>query len=232
MSRGLASATWPALPSGPLVLVPVGSTEQHGPHLPLDTDTVVAEAVARRAADLLEHEGTGAIDVLVAPPIAYGASGEHQAFAGTSSIGTEVLERVLVELTRSLRTWATRVVFVNGHGGNLEALDGAVGQLRDEGHDVRWVPCAAAGMDAHAGRAETSLLLHLRPETVRLDRFEAGNTTPVARLLPLLRSGGVAAASANGVLGDPAGASAEEGLRLLEEMAQRVVSLVGVPVTV
>src|SRR5215204_2153898 len=88
-----------------LVLVPVGSVEQHGPHLPLDTDTRIAAAVAARAA-------TGAL--LVAPPVAYGASGEHEGFAGTVSIGHEALRLLLVELGRSASRWAARLVFVNG----------------------------------------------------------------------------------------------------------------------
>jgi mycofactocin precursor peptide peptidase len=219
MSRHLAFATSPELPSGATVLVPVGSLEQHGPHLPLHTDSVVAEAVARRAAELLDRP-----DVLVAPPIAYGASGEHQAFAGTSSIGTEALRLVVVELTRSLRTWAARVVYVNGHGGNVGALDAAVEQLVAERHDVCWLACAAVGGDAHAGYTETALMLHLRPADVRRDRAEAGNPAPLEQLLPAMVADGVHAVAANGVLGNPTGASAERGQRVLEEMARRVAA--------
>ena len=224
MTRALATATVLELPpaAAVVVLVPVGSVEQHGPHLRLDTDTVIADAVARRAAELAD--GVGAV---VAPPIAYGASGEHQMFAGTSSIGTDALRTVLVELTRSMRTWAARVVYVNGHGGNLEAVEGAVGQLKAEGHDVAWVACATEEADLHAGRTETSLMLHLRPWGVRLDRAEAGNTAPLRELLPRLRAGGVGAVSANGILGDPAGASADEGRQLLERMASKVASVLG-----
>jgi creatinine amidohydrolase len=89
---------WPEVPSGALFLVPTGSYEQHGPHLPLDTDTTIATAVARRAADVLAG-GDG--PVLVGPAIAYGASGEHQDFPGTVSIGTDALRQELVELGRS-----------------------------------------------------------------------------------------------------------------------------------
>ncbi|WP_405651184.1 creatininase family protein [Streptomyces sp. NBC_00019] len=106
----LGDSVWPAVPTGALVLVPVGSTEQHGPHLPFDTDTTVAHAVARRTADLLPGPP------LVAPPLAYGASGEHADFPGTVSMGHEALRAVLVELTRSLSLWAGRVLFANGHG--------------------------------------------------------------------------------------------------------------------
>jgi mycofactocin system creatininase family protein len=221
VSRFLATTTWPQIAPSALVLVPIGSVEQHGPHLPLDTDTVIAAAVTHRVADLLDRP-----DVLVAPPVAYGASGEHQSFPGTASIGTEALTQQLVELTRSLRTWADRVLFINAHGGNTTALTRAVCQLITEGHDVAWVPCATEDVDAHAGFTETSLMLHLRPWDVRLDRAEAGNTRPIADLLPTLITQGVRAVSENGVLGDPAGATAAEGKRVLETMAEQITRLV------
>ncbi|WP_369254076.1 mycofactocin biosynthesis peptidyl-dipeptidase MftE [Streptomyces sp. R35] len=215
--RALGDMVWPAVPSGSLVLVPVGSTEQHGPHLPLDTDITVAHAVARRAADALSGPP------LVAPPLAYGASGEHADFPGTVSIGHEALRAVLVELTRSLSLWAGRVVFVNGHGGNTATLDTALGLLRAEGHDVAWTGCGTPGGDAHAGRTETSLMLHLAPERVRLEAAVAGDTRPLAVLLPDLMARGVRAVSPSGVLGDPAGASAEEGRRALDVMVAAAV---------
>lgn len=213
----LADATWPDATGTGLVLVPVGSIEQHGPHLPLDTDTAIAVAVATALAERLDG-------AWVAPPVAYGASGEHQGFAGTCSIGTEVLQRVLVELVRSLRTWADRVCLVNAHGGNLAGLTAAVDQLRAEGHDITWVPCATESVDLHAGRTETSLMLHLRPGSVRLDRAVAGDTRPLAEVLPLMVAGGVVAVSANGVLGDPAGASSEEGRAVLASMVTEALT--------
>lgn len=203
----------PGVPRGGLVLVPVGSLEQHGPHLPLDTDTVIATAVAAELAPM-----TGGI---VAPAVGYGASGEHQSFAGTVSIGTEALTAMLVELGRSLTVWAGRVLLVNGHGGNLAALRGAVDLLRAEGRDVDWVPCVVPGGDAHAGRTETSLMLHLDPSRVRMRDAAVGNTDALAELMPALTSGGIAAVSPNGVLGDPIGASAEEGAILLRDMVAR-----------
>ena len=213
----LADATWVELPDRPTVLVPVGSIEQHGPHLPLDTDTAIAEAVSRGAADVIGG------DVLVAPALSYGSSGEHQSFAGTCSIGTEVLQQVVIELVRSLRTWAGRVVLVNAHGGNLTALTAAVVQMRDEGHDVAWVPCATEDVDLHAGYTETSLMLHLRPDSVRVDRAEPGDTRPLGEILPLLMQGGVAAVSANGVLGDPTGSTASHGAAVLATMVGQTV---------
>lgn len=219
MSR-LAHATSPEAAHADLLLVPVGALEQHGPHLPLDTDTVVAVAVAEALAERLPGSW-------VAPAIGYGASGEHQHFAGTSSIGNVVLRSTVIELVRSMRTWARRVVLVNGHGGNVRALESAVAQLSYEGHDVTWVPCAVRGGDLHAGRTETSLMLHLRPASVRLELAVRGETRPLREILPALMEGGVAAVSGTGVLGDPAGADAGEGAALLEEMVEAALDRLG-----
>lgn len=217
----LARATWPTVPERALVLVPVGSTEQHGPHLPFHTDSTIAEAVARRVAHQLPYEG-----VVLAPTLAYGASGEHAGFPGTLSIGHEALHAVLVETVRSLSLWAGRVVFVNGHGGNVTTLDGACAQLRCEGHDVTWLGCAPPGGDAHAGRTETSVMLYLAPGDVRLSEAAPGDTRPLTELLPHLMAYGVRGVSPNGVLGDPTGATAEEGRALVEAMVCRAVRLV------
>ncbi|KAA1394213.1 mycofactocin biosynthesis peptidyl-dipeptidase MftE [Aeromicrobium ginsengisoli] len=213
----LADRTWPEVDGRPLVLVPVGSIEQHGPHLPLDTDTAIAEAVSRDVASAIGG------NVLVAPSLAYGSSGEHQSFAGTSSIGTGILQSVVIELVRSMSTWAGRIVFVNAHGGNHAGLSKAVFQMLAEQHSVAWVPCATEDVDLHAGVTETSLMLHLRPESVRLDLAEAGETRPLSEIMPLLMAGGVGAVSPNGVLGDPSGASAAIGERVLAEMTADAV---------
>ena len=219
VTERLATATSAQTAGARLVLVPVGSTEQHGPHLPLETDTLIAIAVAGAASDRL---GGTAAGVWVAPALAYGSSGEHQSFPGTASIGTDALRFVVVELVRSLRTWADRVVLVNAHGGNLVALRSAVDQLVAEGHAVQWLACATEDVDLHAGRTETSLLLHLAPHLVRRELAEPGDCRPLAEILPTLISGGLAAVSANGVLGDPTGASPEEGRAVLEAMVADV----------
>lgn len=213
----LADQTSPDTGTGRLVLVPVGSIEQHGPHLPLDTDTAIAVSVSNAVAAQLGG------DVLVAPPVSYGSSGEHQSFAGTCSIGNEALQLFIIELVRSMSTWAGRIVFINAHGGNVAAIAKATFQMIAEQHDVAWVPCATEDVDLHAGITETSLMLHLRPESVRLDRAEPGDTRPLAEVLPDLMTGGVAAVSANGVLGDPTGATADHGTEVLATMVDDIV---------
>ena len=206
--RRLDTLAWPDVPSAPVVLVPLGATEQHGPHLPFDTDTVIADAVSARL-------DPGAI---VTPVIAYGSSGEHQDFPGTISIGHAALRMTLIELVRSIAHWAGRVIIVNGHGGNIACLSSVVPQLIAEGHDVAWLPCATSAGDAHAGLTETSIMLHLAPDRVRLDRAVSGPQTELTLLLRELKRSGVRAVSPSGVLGDPAGATAEHGQRCLDEM--------------
>lgn len=223
----MGRSVWTEVPADALVLVPLGSTEQHGPHLPLNTDSVIAHRMARSTRDLLTARGPER-PVLLAPAIAYGASGEHAGFPGTVSIGHEALRVVLVETVRSLSLWAGRIVFVNGHGGNVPTLDSAVSQLRTEGHDVSWLGCEVPGGDAHAGRTETSLMLHLAPGDVRLDQAVSGDTRPLAEVMRELMTHGVRAVSPSGVLGDPTGATAEEGRTTMEAMvtiaARRIVA--------
>jgi len=191
-----------------VLVVPLGSTEQHGPHLPLSTDTDIAVALAHGLA--ARRQG-----VLVAPPIPYGASGEHAGFAGTLSIGHDALELLLVELVRSATDTFPHVLLVNGHGGNVATLQSACARLRDETRDVLvWSPSWRG--DAHAGRTETSLQLALDPTRVGASR-DPGATDNLADLMPALRRGGLRAVTDNGVLGDPSGATAEEGQVLLLE---------------
>lgn len=200
--------------AAPILVVPVGSCEQHGPHLPLHTDTTIAVALAR---DLAARRG----DCVVAPAITISASGEHAGFAGTLSVGTEVMTGIVIELARSA-DWATGVVFVNGHGGNITAMERAAEVTDREGRDVLvWWPRVPDG-DPHAGHTETSLMLALAPGEVRAERRASGPTPSTADLV----RHGVQPLSETGVLGDPTDATAEHGLELFESLAVHLAAAV------
>lgn len=223
----LGDATWPEVDSiarrhagdapAPIVLIPVGSTEQHGPHLPIATDTIIAEELAERAI----HHTDG---LMVGPTISVGASGEHAGFAGTLSIGTSVMTAVVVELVRSA-DWAAGVVLVNGHGGNRDAIVAAIDTLTSEGRRaLAWWPTwphrrDGGPADLHAGRIETSMMLAIDPGLVRLERAVAGPDASIDDL----RRHGIRAVSDSGVLGDPDGASGREGERFITAFVEDLV---------
>ncbi|HEX3796532.1 MAG TPA: mycofactocin biosynthesis peptidyl-dipeptidase MftE [Acidimicrobiales bacterium] len=218
----LGDATWrevEAMQGLNLLVVPIGSVEQHGPHLPLDTDTTIAVALANRLA-LVRN------DLVVAPAVSYGASGEHAAFPGTLLLNHEVLANLLIELVRSARAAFRGVIIVSGHGGNLEALTEVSHRGDAEGDEVLVWSAAVAGGDAHAGRTETSLMLALAPDRVRLHLAEPGCTDDLSTILPKLRVEGVRPVASNGVLGDPTGADAQEGRELLEMMTTDLATAV------
>lgn len=216
---GLSELGWPDLRAAERVLaVALGATEQHGPHLPFTVDTEIAVELCSR---LARARST----VVTAPPVPYGSSGEHAGFAGTLSIGQDATELLLVELVRSADAFAG-VILVCAHGGNAVPLRRAVRLLRHEGRRVHaWAPTYPPD-DSHAGRTETSVMLSLRPESVHIGRAEPGNTATVTDLMDRLRTEGVRPVSTNGVLGDPSGATAEEGERLLTTWTSDLVSTV------
>jgi mycofactocin precursor peptide peptidase len=201
--------------AGALLAVPLGSTEQHGPHLPLSTDTDLAVALCAELAVRRD-------DVLVAPALAYGSSGEHAGFAGTLSIGQEATELVVLELGRSASETFAHLLFVSAHGGNAEPVSRAVTRLRAEGRDVSLFRPRWDG-DPHAGHVETSLQLALHPEHVRAGRAVAGDLRPLTELLPLLQQGGVRAVTDTGVLGDATTANAAEGRRIFAQLVDDLV---------
>jgi mycofactocin precursor peptide peptidase len=242
----LGRAHWPDVEAGRrrVLVVPVGSVEQHGAHLPLDTDTRIAVAVAERAC--ARRDGVG-----LAPAIAIGASGEHADFPGTLSIGHVALSTLLVELGRHASLHWPVMLLVNGHGGNVGAISDAAGKLRAESRDCRvWhagvrpamlaaaradgagnqgegSPDPVLAPDAHAGRVETSIMLALAPDDVRLGEAAPGETRPLTEIMADLRAGGVRGVSPNGVLGDPTGASAAEGEALLALLVADLAATLG-----
>ncbi|HVA43342.1 MAG TPA: mycofactocin biosynthesis peptidyl-dipeptidase MftE [Acidimicrobiales bacterium] len=233
VNRHLGRSTWTEVADGLLLVVPLGATEQHGPHLPVDTDTTVATELATRLV-------AGRSDAVLAPPLPYGASGEHQDFPGTLSLGAPALESVLVELVRSADRFKGTVL-VSGHGGNAAPLQRAFVRLAAEGRKVMsWSPSptvlggatpeltARLSGDHHAGLVETSIMLALSPESVRVTQVAPGRVVaPLAELMPRLLRDGVSGVSADGVLGDPTGASAELGHRWLAALAADLARRVG-----
>jgi creatinine amidohydrolase len=164
--------------AGGVAVLPLGATEQHGPHLPVATDTLHAEAVARRAAEAL----AGRVPVVVAPALPYGCSAHHVAFGGTMSLSAQTLLGVLSDLGASLVDSGFRRIFLlNGHGGNHHvtvqaAQDLAVAHGVDAAAASWWHLAAAdliasgalehGNLPGHAGAFETGLVLALRPELV------------------------------------------------------------------
>jgi creatinine amidohydrolase len=171
-----------AIAADTLVVLPLGATEQHGPHLPAGTDFLTIDHLAREAAARASAE----IPVIVTPPLPFGSSDHHLIFGATLSLGTETYYRVLTDLLRSLATDGFRRIFLlNGHGGNHELAELAVRDV------ARELPIhAAAGsywtiawdalievqahlgcrLPGHAGVFETSMVLSLRPELVASER--------------------------------------------------------------
>jgi mycofactocin precursor peptide peptidase len=221
--RWLADLRWPEVADlaqlGAILAVPVGSTEQHGPHLPLSTDTDIAIALCVRLSETRR-------DVLIAPPLAFGSSGEHAGFAGTLSIGQQATELLLVELGRSAGETFRRMLLVSAHGGNAEPVGRAAARLRAEGRDVQVFSPSWTFGDLHAGRTETELQLALGPDRVRMDRAVIGDLRPLSSILTTLRLRGVRAVNATGVLGDPTQATADGGVVLLDALTDQLLQMV------
>lgn len=201
----------------PVLIIPVGSWEQHGPHLPFDTDTQIAVELGQRLLSARPHH-------FLAPPVTVTASGEHSGFEGTLSIGTRTTTDVLVELVRSA-TWAHRVIFINGHGGNSQAISDALKILTHDQHKVLfWSPPCVDNTDTHAGHTETSVMLIISPKQVDMSRATSGDTRPLKEIIGTMRTHGVKAVSANGILGDPRTANAEAGLHILDTWTQSLLT--------
>jgi len=202
-----------------ILIMAVGSCEQHGPHLPIGTDTLIAEHLCERACELRN-------DLVVGPTISLGSSGEHQEFPGTLSIGTEVLSALLTEVVRSARHSFHGVIFVSGHGGNTSALAASKKVADYEGDALCCFSPSIEGGDAHAGRSETSLLLWLWPEGVGEFEGITGQVAPLGEIMGSLREHGVKSVSDNGVLGDPRGASREEGEALFATLTSQLLAAI------
>ncbi|MTA53796.1 MAG: mycofactocin biosynthesis peptidyl-dipeptidase MftE [Actinobacteria bacterium] len=206
----------------PIVLLALGSWEQHGAHLPFDTDTVIIESVVDAAIRSVDPENT---QFSVVPTIGVTASDEHNGFAGTLSIGTNALSDAVVSIARSA-SWARGICIVNGHGGNADALKLVHSALNYENirHSI-WSLPYYEGADMHAGHTETSLMLHLAPDTVRMDLAEVGAIGDSEILIERMRAGGIKEVSSNGVVGDPTNATAAHGATMLSFYADHLTKL-------
>ncbi|HMP77725.1 MAG TPA: creatininase family protein [Kiritimatiellia bacterium] len=219
------------------VLVPLGATEQHGPALPLCVDNAHGLETALRAARALGR-------TLVGPVMTLGCSPEHARFPGTVSLARETVVAMLKDIAEShARSGFRLVYFWCGHGGNFPMLQEALEQMAG-----RWPSCRIAGIrdiqkyvretwdtlplregvppevsGSHAGEFETSMMLALRPELVRVAEAEAGAPDPLDVVFDTMMREGIDAVSPNGVLGDQRGADADRGRRYLDGLAAWLV---------
>ena len=195
-----------------VLVLPLGSFEQHGPHLPLETDTIIIDAVVAQA---LRDSQIKAGSFMVAPTVAISASDEHAGFPGTLSTGSAALADSVVAICRSA-SWAQGICIVNGHGGNSDALARIGSALTYEKirHSI-WSLPSYEGADMHAGHTETSVMLHIDPAKVQIDRIEPGTIGDASSLVAQMRTSGVVGVSTNGVLGDPTTATSEHGVAVM-----------------
>ncbi len=228
----LAERTWTDVDSSDAehALLPVGSTEQHGPHAPLGTDTFSAEAVAAAGAERFEN------DVAVAPSVPVGVSEEHRHFAGTLWVSENSFRSYVGDVLDSLAFQGfTKVVVVNGHGGNVAPLREITGRKTRDGKGrvvpFTWFDALDVPEMGHAGPAETAFLRHTHPELVREDRLDEAAADAAERWGEWVTGVNVAydteQFSANGVVGDPRAGDAERGAELLEHSGAALAELLG-----
>ena len=243
----LSDAAWTDVRDADIdvAFLPVGSTEQHGPHAPLGTDTLNAVTVAEAGAEAYEAGEASSVDVgdspgtvTVAPPIPVGVAEEHRAFDGTMWVSPETFRAYVRESAESLTAHGVdRVVFVNGHGGNVEALAEVARRFsRDPDHDgygvaFTWFEAVGdhAGDMGHAGPLETALLRATSPELVREERVDEASAGAADRWGEWVSGVNLAhdadEFADNGVVGDPRGGDAARGTELLDLASGALVDL-------
>jgi creatinine amidohydrolase len=237
----VADQTWPELgeyvAEESLAVVPLGSTEQHGPHLPLSTDHRIAEALARAATERTGH--------LCTPTVNVGVSPQHRQFHGTMWVDAPQFRDYVESMTRNLTYHGVdRVVYVNAHGGNVQHLREVGRRLRDDGtaFAIEWmwnesIPDLVEQFERngpHAGPKETAMIRHIAPELVRTAELEAARDGGLAEYPhgDYYRNGArvnydAVENSDNGSFGDPSEATAERGRELFEAAADQLVELLG-----
>ncbi len=243
MNRRIAELPWPEIRAHVqagrrTIVVAFGATEQHGPHLPLATDTLLGDELARRVAERL--------DALIAPTVPIGCSAHHLAFAGTLSLTDETFAAVVRDLVDSFaRPGFERAVLLPSHGGNYAPLQKAVETLPEHaamrvdaltdlgtlvmlplhGAEEEDIPLGEGGL--HAGEWETSLLLASHPQAVHMDKAEPGFVGNPEEALSAVFDSGVDAISANGVIGDPRRSHPQRGERYWTFVTEAVLERIG-----
>lgn len=221
------------------VVVPFGSTEQHGLHLPLGTDAILGEALGSRVVQALGN-------ALLAPGIPIGCSEHHMDFAGSLTLSQETFYRVVADLCRSLAHHGfDYIVLIPTHGGNFAPLAKAVEAIRPELPGVNLIAYTdlMGFMDevfrvgkareimpeqagAHSGEFETSLMLTVRPDLVAMDVAQPGYVGDQLSIAPVVFEKGFRAATENGVLGDPSNASAANGAAYMDALTELLVGFI------
>jgi creatinine amidohydrolase len=226
-----------------VVVLPVGAIEQHGPHLPCAVDTIISSGVVGKALEKLPAE----VRAFGLSPITYGKSDEHLHFPGTMTLTGPTLLATVTEIGESVyRAGFRKLLFTNGHGGQPQVLEMAARELRIRHGDFLVVPAHVSRLPnssgkyiseqekklaMHAGHSETALLLALAPETVHMDRA-AANFPPVFPSKVLSADGRPACAwtardfGPSGVIGDPKGATREQGLDILDTLSDSWVQAI------
>jgi len=222
-----------------VALLPVGAVEQHGPHLPLDVDAFDADLLCRRVAEAATEPRP-----LVLPLIPYGVSYHHDDFPGTLSVTNETLSRMVYEIgMAAARNGITKLVIINGHGGNAATLHFAAQMINRDAHifttvdtgetsDSAIYALAETPNDVHAGEIETSTTLAVRPDLVQMDRAESFVPRFSSEYLEFTAENAVdwntrtQKISPSGILGDPTRASREKGEEIWRLMIHHLVELV------
>jgi creatinine amidohydrolase len=215
-----------------LAVLPVGSTEQHGPHAPLGTDTITATNVADTGVETFAETYGG--EAVVAPPVPVGVAEEHRDFAGTLWVGEDTFRAYVRDVVGSLAHHGfDRVVVCNGHGGNVAALRGVCARItrHDDAYAVpfTWFDSVAVKGMGHGGPAETAFLRYVAPDLVRDDRVDEAREGAAETWGDWVAGVNLAYDSAefadSGVVGDPGEGDAEMGAELLGESADALADL-------
>jgi len=245
----LATATWKEVDevdrANTVLLLPTGSIEQHGWHLPLNTDTAMVEAVATRAAEQA-CEVDPELTILYLPPLALGRSSHHLDFPGSLSLSSSTYIHMVEEILVCLyRHGFKRALVLNGHGGNTDCLHVAARNVRDHREmlvavapywqiakrSIAEIRSSPAGGICHAGEMETSCMLHLSPDSVRPDNIARSVVRPRSprMVFDLIEEGirvnhNVSDISETGAIGDPTAASSERGSRFFTRICEEVAA--------